>query len=98
DRLLELDREQRALKVQVEELRAEQNRASKEIGQASGDERARLIDAVQQVSDRLKELEPGLQSVTDDLEGLLARLPNLPHESVPDGESDEDNVVVRVVG
>src|SRR6266511_5844461 len=98
DRLLELDREQRALKVQVEELRAEQNRMSKEIGAASEDERATLIDSLREVSERLKDLEPLLQSVTDDLEGLLARLPNLPHPSVPDGESDEDNMVERVVG
>src|SRR6266545_2211148 len=95
DRLLELDREQRALKVQVEELRAEQNRMSKEIGAASEDERATLIDSLREVSERLKDLEPLLQSVTDDLEGLLARLP---HPSVPDGESDEDNMVERVVG
>ncbi len=71
---------------------------SKEIGAASEDERATLIDSLREVSERLKDLEPLLQSVTDDLEGLLARLPNLPHPSVPDGESDEDNMVERVVG
>ena len=98
DRLVELDREQRALKTQVEELRAEQNRASKDVGRASPEERPRLIESLKGVSDRLKELEPKLDEVSEELDGLLARLPNLPHESVPDGASDEDNEVLHVVG
>ena len=98
DRLIALDEDERRLKVQVEELRAEQNRASKEIGLASPEERQRLIDAVKGLSDRLAELEPRLQSVGDDVQALLARLPNLPHESVPDGEGDADNRVEREVG
>ena len=98
DRLLELDRDQRALKVQVEELRAEQNRVSKAVGAASPQERGGLIESLRGVSDHLKELEPRLQGVTDELEGLLARLPNLPHDSAPDGQTDDDNTVEREVG
>jgi seryl-tRNA synthetase len=98
DRLLALDEEERRLKVRVEELRAEQNRASKDIGQASPDERERLIESVRGLSAQLEELEPKLQSVGEEVESLLARLPNLPHQSVPDGESDDDNVVEREVG
>jgi seryl-tRNA synthetase len=98
DRLLALDEEERRLKVQVEDLRAEQNRASKDIGQAPPDERQRLIESVRALSERLKDLEPELQSVQEDVEALLSRLPNLPHESVPDGQGDEDNLVEREVG
>jgi seryl-tRNA synthetase len=97
-RVLSLDEEERKLKVQVEELRAEQNRASKDIGQAPPDERQRLIESVKGLSEQLKELEPRLQTVEEEVQTLLARLPNVPHESVPDGESDEDNVVEREVG
>jgi seryl-tRNA synthetase len=98
DRVLGLDEEQRSLKVRVEDLRAEQNRASKDVGRASPEDRQRMIESLRGVSDELKQLEPKLQAVTDELTDLLARLPNVPHESVPPGESDEDNEEVRVVG
>jgi len=98
DRVLALDDELRRLQFGVEELRAEQNRASKEIGAASPDDRPALIEELRGVSDELKKLEPRLQSGSDELQALLLRLPNLPHESVPDGETDEDNVELKRVG
>ena len=98
DRLVALDEEQRRLKVRVEDLRAEQNRVSKEVGRAAGDEKSQLIERIRTVSEELKDLEPQLDSSTEEIEGLLARLPNVPHDSVPDGESDEDNVIIREVG
>jgi len=98
DRLLELDREQRRLTTEVENLRAEQNRASKAIGSAAGEERDRLIAETRSASDRLKELEPAMAGVEEDVRRLLDRLPNPPHDSVPEGETDEDNEVLREVG
>ncbi|HEX2029833.1 MAG TPA: serine--tRNA ligase [Actinomycetota bacterium] len=98
DRVLEADRERRSLTAAVEELRAEQNRVSKAVGSAAGDERDRLIASVRDVSDRLKQLEPRLADAAEELGGLLARLPNVPHGSVPVGESDEENEVLREVG
>ena len=98
DRVVGLDRERRRLTAAVEELRAEQNRVSKAVGAASGDERDRLISAVRQVSERLKDLEPRLAIADDELRGLLSRLPNVPHSSVPVGETDEENEVLREVG
>ncbi|MGQ0670567.1 MAG: serine--tRNA ligase [Actinomycetota bacterium] len=98
ERLIALDERRRALTVQVEELRAEQNRASKAIGAAAADERATLIDEVRKVSEELEGLEPQLASVSEDLDALMADLPNLPDESVPDGETDDDNVELKVVG
>jgi seryl-tRNA synthetase len=98
DRLLELDGRRRRLTTEVEELRAEQNRVSKAVGSASGEERDRLIASVREVSDRLKALEPELAGAEDELRALLARIPNVPHESVPQGETDEDNDLVREVG
>ena len=98
DQLLELDRRRRELTVQVEELRAEQNRASKAIGRAQGDEKQRLIAEVAEVSARAKALEPELEKVDAELNDLLARTPNVPHESAPDGFTDEDAVEVRRAG
>ncbi len=98
DELLELDRRRRELTVQVEELRAEQNRAGKAIGKAQGEDKQRLIAEVGEVSTRLKALEPELEQVDGELNDLLARTPNVPHESSPDGFTDEDAVEVRRVG
>jgi seryl-tRNA synthetase len=98
DELLEVDARRRELTSKVEELRAEQNRASKRIGGAEGDEKQRLIDAVANVSAQLKQLEPELTELDGRLEELLAKTPNVPHESVPDGFTEEDAVELRTVG
>jgi seryl-tRNA synthetase len=95
DELLAADESRRRLTQEVEELRAEQNKASKAIGGAQGDEKRRLIDEVAKVSAELKELEPQLSDAETALSLLLASTPNLPHASVPDGLTDEDAVEVR---
>jgi seryl-tRNA synthetase len=95
DQLLDADALRRKLTSRVEELRADQNRLSKQIGGASGDERQRLIAEVAQVSAQLKELEPQLVEAEERLDALLAATPNIPHESAPEGFTDEDAVEVR---
>jgi len=95
DEILASDERRRTLTAKVEELRAEQNKASKTIGRAEGDEKQRLIDEVARVSAELKELEPQLAEADEVLTSLLAETPNLPHESAPGGFTDEDAVEVR---
>jgi seryl-tRNA synthetase len=95
DELLRADERRRLLTARVEELRAAQNRASKEIGRAEADEKARLIAEVGRVSAELKALEPQLAEAERALADLLARVPNVPHPSAPDGFTDEDAVEVR---
>jgi seryl-tRNA synthetase len=89
DELLAADERRRELTAKVEELRAEQNKASKAIGAASGDEKQRLIDEVASVSTRVKELDPQLAEAEVTLEGLLASTPNLPDDTAPDGGEDD---------
>jgi seryl-tRNA synthetase len=95
DRLLEADERRRSLTGRVEELRAAQNRASKAIGAAQGEEKQKLIDEVAKVSVELKELEPQLTEAEEELNRLLAETPNVPHESAPDGFAEEDAVEVK---
>jgi seryl-tRNA synthetase len=95
DELLALDERRRSLTARVEELRAEQNRASKAIGRATGDEKQALIAAASKASADLEELEPQLAEAERELSELLARVPNVPHDSAPDGFTDEDAVEVR---
>jgi seryl-tRNA synthetase len=98
DRVIELDAAYRLALSEVESMRAEANRASKGIGQASPEERPAAITAAKQVSDRLKSLEPELEKLATELESAAAFLPNLPHESVPTGVNEADNVIEREVG
>ncbi|HWC71813.1 MAG TPA: serine--tRNA ligase [Actinomycetota bacterium] len=95
DEILAADERRRSLTAKVEDLRAEQNKASKTIGRAEGEEKQRLIDDVARVSAELKELEPQLGEADEALSALLAATPNLPHDSAPDGFTDEDAVEVR---
>jgi seryl-tRNA synthetase len=93
--VLALDEEWRRLTVRVEELRAEQNRGSKDIAAADPSTRERLIAHLREVSAELKGLEPQLARVEEELRDVAARLPNVPEEAAPDGLSEEDNVEVR---
>jgi seryl-tRNA synthetase len=95
DQLLAADERRRELTQRVDDLRAEQNRASKQIGKASGDEKQKLIDEVAGVSAELKQLEPELVEAESTLTELLAQTPNVPHESAPDGFTDDDAVEIR---
>ena len=88
DQLLRADERRRALIVQADELRAEQNKASKAIGGAQGAEKQELIQEVGRVSARLKEAEASLNE-------LLAATPNVPHPSAPEGFTDDDAEEVR---
>jgi seryl-tRNA synthetase len=98
DAVIELDGRHRDLLGEVENLRAEQNRASKAIGGASPEERPAAIEKAAALAERLKKLEPELEAAGAELERRLAVLPNLPDESVPAGVSEADNVVEREVG
>ncbi|MFB3738460.1 MAG: serine--tRNA ligase [Candidatus Velamenicoccus archaeovorus] len=94
-RILELDERRRELLAEVERLRAEQNRLSRSIGRAQGEERERLIAQVAEVSSGIGELQPELERAEAELDDVLGRTPNVPHPSAPDGFTDEDAVEVR---
>src|SRR5262249_52552622 len=97
DRLLEADDARRALLREVEELRARQNAASKEIGRAAADEREAKIAAASALKDELAAKEPLLAEAEARVRELVLQVPNPAEASVPDG-GEENNDVVRVVG
>ncbi len=98
DQVVDLDERHRRLLAEIEALRAEHNRASKAIGRASTDDRPAAIEEAGKLADTIKEREPELARVEAELHKEAVRLPNLPHESVPEGRSEESNVVEREVG
>ncbi|MGQ0805761.1 MAG: serine--tRNA ligase [Actinomycetota bacterium] len=97
DRVLAADEAHRSLLNDTEQLRARQNAASKEIGQAAPDERPAKIAAASALKDELAAKEPALAEAEARLRELLLQVPNPAHESVPDGGED-DAAVVRTVG
>jgi len=97
DEILRLDKERRKLLQQAEELKARRNKVSQEIGRLkkAGESTDEIIAEMKTVSDRIKELDEEIRKVSSDLNELLAWVPNIPHESVPVGKSEADNVEIR---
>ena len=99
ERFFELDEERRATIVEVEGLQAERNAASKQIGQlmreGKRDEAEEVKAKVAANKSRIAELETRRSEVDQELFDLVAGIPNIPHESVPYGESEDDNPEVR---
>ena len=99
DEILELDLRRRQLLQQLESMRAEQNRASGEISKVKDKSAvADRIAELRQLSQRIKELEPTIKEIDEQLGQLLLLIPNIPHESVPEGKDENENVVVRSWG
>jgi seryl-tRNA synthetase len=95
DLILALDARRREILTEVETLRAERNRVSKEIGQLKDQaKREPLIAEMRQVGDRISAFEGELRQVESDLNEAMLAVPNLPHESVPVGPDETHNVVV----
>ncbi len=96
DEVLALDVRRRELLVEVENLRAERNRVSKEIGRMKDPaERQQKIEAMRAVGDRIAAIEEQLRVVEADLQKQLMWIPNIPHSSVPVGVNEHDNREVR---
>ncbi len=93
-RLESLESRRRELQAETESLQAERNARSKAIGQAkaAGDDIQPLLDEVSDLGDRLDAAKARLAEVQAEWDALVSGLPNLPHESVPVGESEADNV------
>jgi len=99
ERIQKLDVERRQILNQVEALKAERNRVSKEIGQSKDPaQRQDKIEAMRKVGDEIAAGDERVRAVEAELQGIVAGIPNLPGESVPVGKDEHDNVVVRTVG
>jgi seryl-tRNA synthetase len=99
DQILTLDGERRGLLNQVEALKAERNRVSKEISRSKDqEERQSKIEAMRVVGDQIASGDDRIRQVEADLQGLVATIPNLPGPTTPVGKDEHDNVVVRLVG
>ena len=96
--LLEVDEQRRRLLGRVEELKAQRNRMSKEIATLQGESKQAAIAAMKDVAAESRGLEGSLREAQEDYEALMLRVPNVPADEVPEGETDADNVVVKTWG
>lgn len=97
DKFLQIDKQRRQLIVKLEELKSKQNETSRIIPKlkASGENIDELLNQMKTISDTIKEIEPQVKDLDMQLEDFLLSIPNTPHESVPIGASDADNLQLR---
>ena len=96
----ELEQERKAVQMRTQELQAKRNQSSKQIGiaKSKGEDVSVIMAEVTNLGDELKDAEEKLAYIQNRLNDLLLAIPNLPHESVPAGKSEADNVEMRRVG
>lgn len=101
-KILELDSERRRLVTEIQTKQERRNAASKDIGKAMGAKDMALADSlkaeVSALKDEMAAMEARERTVTAELDLLLATLPNMPLDEVPDGKDEHDNVQIRLVG
>ncbi|MEH7417402.1 serine--tRNA ligase [Neobacillus drentensis] len=99
-RFEDLDVKRRELIVESEKLKSRKNEVSQQVAALKREKKDadHLIAEMREVGDKIKVLDDELRGVEETLEQLLLSIPNIPHESVPIGETEEDNVEIRKWG
>lgn len=100
DDFIKLYQQKKQYLKKIEELRFKRNKSSQVIGQLKkeGKDTTSLVGEMKKVSEEIKELEAEFNEVDKNLKKILLVIPNIPHESVPEGQGPEDNVEVRRFG
>ena len=100
DKVLELDEKRRKVLVQVEEMKSEQNKASKDIPnlKKTGQDVSEIFNKMKLLSEKVKEFDQEVKEIDEELKKLLLQIPNTPHPSVIEGSTDADNLEIRKWG
>ena len=100
DRIRSLEEERKQVQVETQALQAERNQRSKAIGRAkaAGEDIQPLKDEIAGLGAKLKTVSDRLDALQSELDTLLLSIPNLLHDSVPEGKDESDNVEIRRVG
>ncbi len=91
-----LEEERKRLQVATQKLQGERNSRSKAIGEAKGrgEDIKPLLEEIENLGAQLKSAEAELETLQSNLEALLSGIPNIPDDSVPAGNSEDDNIEV----
>lgn len=97
DSLLAMDKERREILFEAEQKKAEQNAVSKQIPalKKAGENTSEIFEKMKKLSDEIKGYDDKIRELDEKMEALLLTIPNLPNPSVPDGDTDEDNIEIR---
>jgi seryl-tRNA synthetase len=98
DKFLEIDGEWRKLVDESNQLKRQRNIVAEEIPKMSGEEKKGKIEEMKDVSNRIKHLDARIAELENERDEVVLNIPNIPHESVPVGVSDEDNLKIREFG
>ncbi|MDK2821142.1 MAG: seryl-tRNA synthetase [Clostridia bacterium] len=100
EHFLDLDKKRRSMLVEAEKLKNKRNLVSAEIAKLKkeGQDATELITSMREVSSRIKEFDETIRSIEEELRQEMLKIPNIPHESVPDGLSDAENEPLRYWG
>ena len=95
-----LEERRKLAQVATQNLQAQRNSKSKSIGEAKahGQDIKPLLDEVASLGNELKAAEAELQEIQSELDAILMNVPNIPHETVPTGKDENDNVEIRAWG
>ncbi len=95
DSFSDLDMRRRELLQESEQLKNRRNTVSQEVAKLkkAGEDAEALILEMRQVGDKIKELDEEIKTLDEELHDIMLRIPNMPHESVPIGVSEQDNVI-----
>lgn len=96
-KLQAFEEQRKSIQTETETLQAERNAGAKKIGIAkkNGEDVAPIMARMQEVNERLETVKVELENLQHDINAFSMAIPNLPHESVPQGKGEEDNVEVR---
>ncbi len=97
EQLVDLDQTKRSKIVSVDALRAKRNSVSKQLSSVK-DKPQELIEEMRDVGSQIKVLEDEIKNVSDKLSEIMLNIPNIPHSSVPLGNDETSNKVIRTVG
>jgi len=100
NKIQKIEDKRKAIQIKTEKLQADRNLISKEIGEmkAKGEDTDNLLEKVTSIKNQLDKNEEELTAIQQELNELIIVIPNIPHESVPDGSTDEDNQPIREWG
>ncbi len=100
--ILDHDDRRRDSQSKTNDLQSEMNQISKEIGElfrnGEHEKGNQLKNKTAELKESIKDLSAEMQNAADKLQELLVQLPNIPHESVPPGKSEQDNITIREGG
>ena len=100
EKFIDLDGQRKSLQVEVESLQSDRKNLSNDFGKlkSTGEDTGDLKKKIDFINENLKSKNESLNLILESINTILLDIPNIPHESTPDGKNESENVVLRTVG